>query len=155
MSQFAPGAGLCRCAVGHFGPRAYAACRQACSVVAGQNGSKMVGEFADTGVRRSWPRTWRSMGRHQSSASMQLASPPSPPWSQPNVGRKNCRRHQALLVARSCCRKHMVACPTRLAVDGVMKRAVAMYPVVRDVSFTRNVASLRTLFCGWFSRRLL
>jgi len=40
MSQFAPGAGLYRCAVGHFGPRACAACRQACSVVGGQNGSK-------------------------------------------------------------------------------------------------------------------
>jgi len=93
MSQFAPGAGLCRCAVGHFGPRSYAACRQACSVVAGQNGSKMVGEFADTGIRHSWPRTWRSMGRHQSSASMQLASPPSP---QPNVARKNCRGHQGV-----------------------------------------------------------
>lgn len=55
---------------------------------------------------------------------------------------------RAFLVARSCCRKHMVACPARLAVDGVMRREVAMYPIVRDVSFTRNVASLRTLFCG-------
>jgi len=66
----------------------------------------------------------------------------------PTLPEKIAADTKAFLVARSCCRKHMVACPTRLAVDGVMRRAVAMYPIVRDVSFTRNVASLKTLFCG-------